>query len=269
MGQGDGMEIVSIGAGNLATQLCLALQKSGHRVVQVFSRTEESAAALAGRLGCEPISRLEDVTSEASLYILSVRDQVLEEVACRLYDSLRRKVAPGCSRVGAGALFVHTAGSMPLDVLPMLRRGVFYPMQTFSKQREMPFTGLPVFIESPSDAGLLRGLAESMGANVYEMDSDSRRYLHVAAVFACNFSNHMYDVCARVLARHGIPFEVMLPLIDETARKVHDLTPREAQTGPAVRYDQTVMQRHLDMLDDDDLKQIYSLLSRHIHRYTE
>ena len=157
---------------------------------------------------------------------------------------------------------------MPLDVLPMLRRGVFYPMQTFSKQREVPFAGLPVFIESPTDAAVLRTLAESMGCGVYEMDSASRRYLHLAAVFACNFSNHMYDVCARVLARKGIPFEVMLPLIDETARKVHALTPREAQTGPAVRYDQTVMQRHLDLLEDEDLKQIYNLLSQHIHQYT-
>ena len=268
MGQGDGMEIVCIGAGNLATRLCVALQQCGHRVVQVFSRTEECAAALAAQLGCEPVCRLEDVTPEAPLYILSVRDQVLEEVAHGLYASLLRRVAPGGSNVGAGALFVHTAGSMPLDVLPMLRRGVFYPMQTFSKQREVPFAGLPVFIESPTDAAVLRTLAESMGCGVYEMDSASRRYLHLAAVFACNFSNHMYDVCARVLARKGIPFEVMLPLIDETARKVHALTPREAQTGPAVRYDQTVMQRHLDLLEDEDLKQIYNLLSQHIHQYT-
>ena len=256
MGQGDGMEIVCIGAGNLATRLCVALQQCGHRVVQVFSRTEECAAALAAQLGCEPVCRLEDVTPEAPLYILSVRDQVLEEVAHGLYASLLRRVAPGRSNVGAGALFVHTAGSMPLDVLPMLRRGVFYPMQTFSKQREVPFAGLPVFIESPTDAAVLRTLAESMGCGVYEMDSASRRYLHLAAVFACNFSNHMYDVCARVLARKGIPFEVMLPLIDETARKVHALTPREAQTGPAVRYDQTVMQRHVVLVEDEDLKQI-------------
>ena len=125
MGQGDGMEIVCIGAGNLATRLCVALQQCGHRVVQVFSRTEECAAALAAQLGCEPVCRLEDVTPEAPLYILSVRDQVLEEVAHGLYASLLRRVAPGRSNVGAGALFVHTAGSMPLDVLPMLRRGVF------------------------------------------------------------------------------------------------------------------------------------------------
>ena len=191
MGQGDGMEIVCIGAGNLATRLCVALQQCGHRVVQVFSRTEECAAALAAQLGCEPVCRLEDVTPEAPLYILSVRDQVLEEVAHGLYASLLRRVAPGGSNVGAGALFVHTAGSMPLDVLPMLRRGVFYPMQTFSKQREVPFAGLPVFIESPTDAAVLRTLAASMGCGVYEMDSASRRYLHLAAVFACNFSNHI------------------------------------------------------------------------------
>lgn len=269
MGQGDGMEVVCIGAGNVATHLCLALQQAGHHVAQVYSRTEESAAALGRRLGCAWTVSLQEVTAGGELYVLCVRDQVLADVAQRLYASLQRRAVPGRTDTGARALFVHTAGSMPMDVLPMLRRGVFYPMQTFSRQREVSFRGMPVFVESLSDLALLRRLAADLGAEAHEMDSRRRKYLHVAAVLACNFTNHLYDLCADLLARHDIPLEVMLPLIDETARKVHDLSPREAQTGPAVRHDEAVMGRHMDLLPDERTRRIYALMSESIYEYAK
>lgn len=260
------MDIIFIGAGNLATHLSQAFQQAGHRVLQVFSRTEESASRLAALLDCPSTTDVTEVLPEAEVYILCVRDAVLQELASRLYAHLRKIALTGNPRRGAGALFLHTAGSMSLDVLPMLRRGVFYPMQTFTKSRPVDFSQVPIFLESQTDMRLMELLARALSQQVYHLDGESRRYLHLSAVFACNFVNHMYDLSARILEAHDIPFRVMYPLIDETARKVHSLPPREAQTGPAVRYDKNVMQRHLDLLTDDpSMQEIYKLLSRSIH----
>ena len=108
-------------------------------------------------------------------------------------------------------------------------------------------------------------MAELISNRVWVLDEENRRYLHLAAVFACNFTNHMYDLSARLLAERGIPFSVLLPLIDETARKVHEMSPREAQTGPAVRHDMNVIGKHMDMLSDPMVKEIYTLMSDSIY----
>ena len=254
------MKIALIGSGRLATQLGMALKAAGHDVLQVYSRTEANARSLALLLQTTYTTSLTSVTHDAQLYVVALTDAVLEDALATLCPDRKDRV------------FVHTAGSRPMDVFAgkAVHYGVFYPMQTFSKERNVDFSKIPVFVEYQDSIAktCIEDLAFSLSTHVYNLTSEGRRHLHLSAVFACNFSNHMYDVCARVLARKGIPFEVMLPLIDETARKVHALTPREAQTGPAVRYDQTVMQRHLDLLEDEDLKQIYNLLSQHIHQYT-
>ncbi len=130
------------------------------------------------------------------------------------------------------------------------------------------FTAVPFFIEGSGEeeAGALRALAERIGGHAYEATSEQRRYLHIAAVFACNFTNHMYALAHRLLAAHGLPFEAMLPLIDETARKVHELPPAEAQTGPARRYDGNVIGKHLEMLAGEPrLAELYEKISRSIH----
>ena len=260
------MNIIFIGAGNLATHLSQAFQRANHRVLQVYSRTEESASSLAALLDCPFTTRIDEILPDAEVYVFSVRDAVLQDLAERLYAHLRQVATAGNPRRGAGALFVHTAGSMPLDVLPMLRRGVFYPMQTFSKSRHVDFCQIPIFLESQTDMRLMELLARALSQQVYHLDGERRRYLHLSAVFACNFVNHMYDLSVRILEPHDIPFHVMLPLIDETASKVHSLPPHEAQTGPAVRYDKNVMDHHLDLLADaPDMQQIYKLLSRSIH----
>ncbi len=254
------MRIVLIGAGSLATNLGRALKEAGENIIQVYSRTEESASTLAARLDCPYTCSLETVSLEAELYIVSVKDSVLSDVLVSLSTPER-----------ADALFVHTAGSMPLSVFDRAgigRCGVFYPMQTFSKLRPVDFVHLPVFIESKrqEDLPLLRDLSAELSADVYEMSSEKRRYLHLAAVFACNFANHCYARAGQILREQGIPFDVMLPLIDETAAKVHDMLPREAQTGPAVRYDRNVMEHHLELLNENtDVAEEYELLSRGIH----
>ncbi len=253
------MRIVWIGAGNLPTQMSGAMHEAGHEICQVFSRTLDSAEKLASRFGCSATNDLNKVVCDAEVYIFSVTDRALEDlVSC---------LAP---RLG-NALCLHTAGSMPMSLFQgkAVRYGVLYPMQTFSRARSVSFREVPCFIESSSaEVGdCLEQLACSISEKVVWMDSERRRTLHLAAVFACNFANHCYALAEEVLQRQGIPFEVMLPLIDETARKVHGMSPRKAQTGPAVRYDTNVLERQKEMLSDmPELQLLYEEMSRSIHR---
>ncbi len=254
------MNCVLVGAGRLATCLGRALKACGHEVSQVYSRTEESARALADLLGTEAAFGTPDrICHDAELYILAVKDDAL--------PALIPQVATGRE----DALLVHTSGSMPLSLFAeagVKRGGVLYPMQTFSKGKEVDFSNLPIFVEAmhEADERLLKTLAATLSRRVYVLPSEARRRLHLSAVFACNFANHCYALAARELEKCGLPFDVLLPLIDETAGKVHTLSPHRAQTGPAVRFDEAVMQKHLALLRDAPLAaQIYELMSRSIH----
>ena len=260
------MKIVLIGAGNLATNLGKALKKAGHDILQVYSRTEASAQALAEVLGCPSTTDLTAVDNRADVYILSIKDKALREVAHALTHALANSGTNLNEKV-----FLHTAGSMPLDVFKgeAPHYGVFYPMQTFSKTREVDFSIIPTFIEWSDETAhtLLTTLAQSVTRRVYPLSTADRKYLHLSAVWACNFVNHCYDIAAEILAAHHLPFDVMLPLIDETARKVHSLSPHDAQTGPAVRYDENVIAAQSALMaDDPELQQLYELLSKSIHR---
>ena len=142
--------------------------------------------------------------------------------------------------------------------------GVMYPMQTFTKRKQLDFKVIPCFVEASDNETLkvVKEFAALLSDNVYELSGDDRRWLHVAAVFACNFSNACCSMASRILKEHGLDFSVMLPLVDETMRKLHSLSPEEAQTGPAVREDYNVMGRHLDMLDNElELKNVYNIMS--------
>ena len=253
--------IVMIGAGRVATHLAPALSACGHRIIQVYSRTLESARTLAEKTGCPATNRLEELNPMADLYLVSVSDAALSTLL------------PTVAAVNPHALFVHTAGSVPMNVWEGLadRYGVLYPMQTFSKERKVDFHQVSFFIEAnrPEDTLLLKELASGLSPTVYEATSEQRKYLHIGAVFACNFTNHLYAVCEELLSRHGLPFTAMLPLIDETARKVHELSPRIAQTGPASRRDRNILDSHLQLLEAEtpDLTDIYRLLSEHIESY--
>ena len=252
--------VVFIGAGNLATNLAKALYYKGFRIVQVYSRTEESARTLAQAVEAAYTTDLSSVAADARLYIVSLKDAA--------FVQLLPEIVAGKEN----ALWVHTAGSIPMDVWAgkVNRYGVFYPMQTFSKQREVSFQEVPFFVEAkrPEDVELLKAVAATLSEKVYEASSEQRKSLHLAAVFICNFTNHMYALAADLLEKYNLPFDVMLPLIDETARKVHELAPRDAQTGPAVRYDENVMNNHLAMLvDSPALQEIYKLMSKSIHEH--
>jgi predicted short-subunit dehydrogenase-like oxidoreductase (DUF2520 family) len=238
------MKIVLIGRGRLATNLEHALLSAGHEVASINSRT------------------LEALPLEANVYIVAVKDAALADVI--------RAATKGRE----SQLFVHTAGSMPMDIFKGLtvHYGVFYPMQTFSKERLVDFNDISVFLETNDAVSMerLKMLSTTLTTHIYELDSEGRKHLHLAAVFACNFVNHCYALSAEVLAAKGLPFSVMLPLVDETAQKVHELSPREAQTGPAVRGDQNVMQMQANMLAGNPaVKQIYEALSNDIQRLAD
>lgn len=252
------MKIALIGAGNLATILGHALYNAKHDIVQVYSRTMAAAKQLAERLNAVPTDDLETITNDADLYIIALKDSVLDEVIGKICPNRSEK------------LFVHTAGSMPIDVFRgrTKRYGVLYPMQTFSKTRIVDFRNIPVFVEANSISTMqtIIGVAQSVSDNVQELSSADRRYLHLAAVWACNYVNHCYDLAAEVLQKVGLPFDVMLPLTDETARKVHELSPREAQTGPAIRYDENIIEAQMQLMNDNPKAQkIYELMAKSIH----
>lgn len=251
------MKIVLIGAGNLATHLGKALHAAGHDMIQVFSRTMQSAETLASLLDAEPLTDMAQVRDDADVYIFSVKDSALEQLISQL-----------CG--GEKKVFLHTAGSMPMSVFrgKALHYGVLYPMQTFSKQREVDFSIIPCFIEANDEFALkqIEGLAGQISHRVFQLSSEDRKYLHLSAVFACNFANHCYAASQKLLQQHGIPFDVMLPLIDETAAKVHGMTPKEAQTGPAVRYDENVIGKQIQLLENQPyFQKIYDCMSKSIH----
>jgi len=253
------MKIILIGAGNLATHLGKAVFAAGHDVVQVFSRTLQSASELASQVGAEAIADISKVRNDADLYILSVKDDVLPQLVPLLCKGKETKV------------FLHTAGSVAMDVFRgmALHYGVLYPMQSFSKGREVDFRIIPCFVEANDEFALRRigDLAHQVSDRVYRLSSEDRKYLHLSAVFACNFVNHCYAVSQEILEQHGIPFDVMLPLIDETAAKVHEMEPNKAQTGPAVRYDEGVIRAQNALLRSNPLvKDIYDRMSMSIHK---
>lgn len=256
------MKVAIIGAGRVAWNLAPALQQSGVEVVEVWSKSRSSAEALARRLGCPFMwGALDVVTCEADLYVIAVKDAVLPDVI--------RQLHPGRER----ALMAHTAGSMPLALFADAgheRGGVFYPMQTFSKERAADFSQVHFFIEATQreDEASLMSLALSLNNNedfVHRSTSATRRQLHLAAVFACNFTNHCCALADGLLTDAGLDFQVLLPLVEETVAKLHQLPPAEAQTGPAARRDENVMGLQRAMLANrPDLQRIYTLLSSSI-----
>jgi len=228
------------------------------RILQVWSRTETSAGRLAAALGCPHTTDTGRIERGAGLYIISVRDDAVTEVASRLALD--------------NALVVHTSGSLPMDVLRdvSLNYGVFYPLQTFSSKRAIPFAGIPLCIEAntPSNLAQLDGLARKLSNQVFEVDSIKRQILHLAAVFACNFPNFLYITASEILNLHGLSFDLLRPLIGETTAKVLEASPSEVQTGPAAREDLEIIEKHLRLLAGNaDYESMYRMLSEAIIKY--
>lgn len=247
--------IALVGAGNMATAIAYSLKESDNAPVAVWSRTLESAALLGGRVGCAFTNDLA-LLPAADIVIISVPDNALCDVAAAVAGRF------------PNALLLHTAGSMPMDALReagAVRYGVLYPMQTVNKNSPASLKNVTTFIEGCNDAvtAQIERVASIVSDKVVYATSEQRGSLHVAAVFACNFPNAVYNMAYELMQRNGLPFDAMLPLIDEAARKVHRMSPLEAQTGPARRGDENVMNAHKSMLDDE-LANIYETLSNYI-----
>ena len=256
------MKVTLIGAGNLATQLGKSLKKTGVTISQVYSRTEESARTLGELLEAEWLTDIKSLRNEADVYIFSVKDGALSELITEVCKGRGDK------------LFLHTAGSMPMSCFEgkALHYGVFYPMQTFSKSKDVNFERIPVFIEGNSieTENVIRSLANKLSQRVIRLSSADRKYLHLAAVWACNFTNYCYTVASDILSEHDIPFDVMLPLINETTEKIQHIGSKAAQTGPAVRGDKNVMSQQLELMSDRaDLQELYKMLSKGIKPLVE
>jgi predicted short-subunit dehydrogenase-like oxidoreductase (DUF2520 family) len=253
------MKVVFIGSGNVAVHLSAAMQKAGYTVGQVYSRNETHARTLAGRLRCDWTTNTGEILSSADLYVFAVKDDALPEVIAQMPVN--------------NGLWIHTAGSVPMDVFKgyTAHYGVLYPLQTFSKNRDTDFRRVPCLIEAllPEDETRLREIASRLSDSVRTLSSEKRKYVHLAAVFACNFSNHMYALAAKLVGEQGLSTDLLLPLIDETAAKIHTLSPAEAQTGPAVRGDRQVLDRHLALLSDPAVREMYQLISNHIYTETK
>ena len=253
------MKIALIGAGNVATCLGPRLKEAGHEITAVYSRTVESARILADRIGATYTTDIKAVpVSDTAIVML--KDDALKELAPVIAGSLH------------GALLLHTAGSVPMDIwreAGALKYGVLYPMQTFSKESRIDWSQVPLFIEGSSALVLesIKELALTISPDVTPLSSEGRKKLHLAAVFTCNFSNHMYAIAEQLLATEGVPFRVMLPLVRETARKVECIKPHDAQTGPAVRGDRKIIDEHLALLKDNpDYAELYRLISIDINK---
>lgn len=248
-------KIVIIGSGNVATHLAIALKESGKDIVQIYSRTTDNAKVLAEKVGAGYTSDTGKVAAGADLYIIAVSDDALKTVAGNIEFNSR--------------LVVHTSGSAPLEILnrSSSNYGVFYPLQTFSKSRKVDFSNIPVCIEANSieNRELLKNLALSLTGNIHFIDSGKRKILHLAAVFTSNFPNFMYSIAHKISEDNSLDFDILKPLITETAAKVMDMTPEEAQTGPAMRGDEKIMKLHMEMLEKyPDFLNLYKTLSEGI-----
>ena len=247
------IKIVLLGAGNVGTHLCRALQnKEGLEIIQWYNRSlnslEEELVPFA------VTQNLNDII-EADLYIISVSDTAIPAISKALE--------------GKNGLIAHTAGSIPMEVLgEHQNHGIFYPLQTFSKQKEVDFNQIPLCLEAnqPENLNLLKKVAQSLGGPVHLIDSAQRKALHVAAVFVNNFTNHLFTIGEELCKAHKVPFSVLQPLIAETADKIKHLPPSAAQTGPAARGDQKILKDHLQYLTKESHQKLYQLISASIQQ---
>lgn len=245
-------KIVMIGAGNVATHLGLALYQKKQVIVQVCSKRKTSSEALAKKLNCKATTSLAKIDTTADVYIIATNDDSIASIADEL--KLQNKIV------------VHTSGSIEMGVLKHCSEnvGVFYPLQTFSKTRTIDFDKVPVCIEANNKATLetLMMLAKKVSKRVVKIDSEQRKLIHLSAIFANNFTNHLLHIAEELLLTHQLPFDLLQPLITETLNKTEHHSPMDVQTGPAKRGDTKTMKTHLSLLaEHKDYQELYKLLS--------
>ena len=246
------MQIVLIGSGNVAFHLAKAFTEAQIPVSQIFGRNTTELQKISEQFSI-PFST--ETLADADLYIISVSDSSIAEVSSLIKNE--------------NALVTHTSGSVSREALRgNFRKSVFYPLQTFSKSKNLDYSKIPFFIdaENENDVEILKNLASKISKNVMLANDEKRKYIHLTAVFACNFVNHLYARAKEISDSQGIPFDYFLPLIDETTQKIHELEPKLAQTGPAIRNDEKVLKLHESLLTDEEKLKIYKTLNESIKK---
>lgn len=246
------MQIVLIGSGNVAFHLAKVFTEAQIPVSQIFGRNTTELQKISEQFSI-PFST--ETLADADLYIISVSDSSITEVSSLIKNE--------------NALVAHTSGSVSREALNgNYRKSVFYPLQTFSKSKNLDYSKIPFFIdaENENDEEILKNLASKISKNVMLANDEKRKYIHLTAVFACNFVNHLYARAKEISDSQGIPFDYFLPLIDETTQKIHELEPKLAQTGPAIRNDEKVLKLHESLLTDEEKLKIYKTLNESIKK---
>ena len=246
------MQIVLIGSGNVAFHLAKAFTEAQIPISQIFGRNTTELQKISEQFSI-PFST--ETLADADLYIISVSDSSIAEVSSLIKNE--------------NALVTHTSGSVSREALSgNYRKSVFYPLQTFSKSKNLDYSKIPFFIdaENENDEEILKNLASKISKNVMLANDEKRKYIHLTAVFACNFVNHLYARAKEISDSQGITFDYFLPLIDETTQKIHELEPKLAQTGPAIRNDEKVLKLHESLLTDEEKLKIYKTLNESIKK---
>jgi predicted short-subunit dehydrogenase-like oxidoreductase (DUF2520 family) len=250
------MKIAILGSGNVASHLSKALIKAGFPVTQVWSRHHENAVNLALEIGANSIPEINDISETIEVVIIAVSDDAIEDVASQIPRKVNR-------------LLIHTSGSTDLKILQKFSDhiGVLYPLQTFSKTADIEFSQTPLFIEANSVFAKekLTFLAQKLSVKVHQVNSKTRSLLHISAVFACNFTNHFYTIAQQILEKENLSFDLIRPLIQETADKAMLNLPSQVQTGPAKRNDHLIIDKHIELLQSQaQWQKIYQLVSQDI-----
>lgn len=250
--------ITIVGAGNVGHNFGLGFRQAGFLIHEIYSRTQNSAILLSQTLNCSYTTKLNELSNKADFYILAVNDDALADVI----DQIPFKDKP----------IVHTSGSTPISVFEnkgIQNYGIYYPVQSFSKNETESLAPIPICIEGNNAEmeNLLISLASSVSTKVFSMDSQKRKALHVASVFANNFANQMFQIAYEVLKENQISFEIIRPLIEKTSSKINNELPLNTQTGPAMRDDKKLIENHLNYLEQyPDYKAIYDLVTKAIYK---
>ena len=248
--------IILIGSGNLATQLGLSLLDNGYNIIQVWSQQIKNAINLADKLNCNATDSLKNL-AKADLYILAVKDDKIKSIV--------NSISVDC--------IVHTSGGSDIDIFDdkFKNFGVFYPLQTFNKEIDIDFENIPICIEANNKEFELKlnNLAKSLSKRITVLNSKQRKKLHVAAVFACNFSNHMYTNAYNLLKEDNIDFKLLIPLINQTILKLNDNKPEDVQTGPAKRKDVKLIEHQSEIITNKKIKELYQFITNSIIELNE
>jgi predicted short-subunit dehydrogenase-like oxidoreductase (DUF2520 family) len=252
---------VIIGAGNVAWHLGHCLVGNGIKVTQIFNRSSATGEILAESLDASFISKSDEIDRSADIHIIAISDDAISQF-------LESGYFKGLN------LIVHTAGSVSAEVFSGRAKnyGVIYPLQTFTKERPVDFMQVPLLIEANNISGItmIEDLARKLSLKVYHVNSEIRMHIHLAAVIASNFTNHLFSITEQLLNQEHLSFALLKPLIEETVAKAFDLSPLKAQTGPAIRHNHEVMGKHKLLLrQSPQLLQIYEVMSHNIMKSSQ